>query len=276
MAKPASVFITLATTALAAWLTPSTALAVTSLTVNVSQVYVAAPSESHTDPSQISWVVYDSFAGASLNSALWEHSEGTVATGGPGLTLTPNSLSAPGHTNSGIRASLPIVFGNYFAFRVPFSIVAATADPSGVADFNVDICGPQQQLQCVSIGRLLANNIVPPSGGPAISGTFFHQDDDNALSLAPTTAISGQFAMTYSGGFITSYFDDGSGWQQLGNAFSPPINWVPIRFELDAGVSVLPASTVPEPSSALLYCLGIITLLVARRAKLTLAAMSEA
>lgn len=268
MAKPASVLITLATTGLA-WLIPATALAVTSLTINVSQVYVAAPGESRTDPSQITWVVYDAFLGASLNPALWEHSEGTVVTGGPGLTLTPNSLSTPGHTNSGIRASLPIVLGNYFAFRVPFSVATATADPSSAADFNVDICGPHQQLQCVSIGWALANNIVPPLGGPALSGTFFHQDDDTAFSFAPTTAISGQFAMTYVGGLITSYFDDGSGWQQLGHAFSPPIAWVPIRFELDAGATVLPA--VPEPSSALLYCLGIMTLVVARRANLTLA-----
>ena len=275
MAKSPSVLIALATTGLAAWLIPATALAVTSLTVNISQVYVAAPGESRTDPSQIAWVVYDAFLGASLNPALWEHSEGSVATGGPGLTLTPNSLSTLGHTNSGIRASLPIAFGNYFAFRVPFSVATATADPSSVADFNVDICGPQQQLQCVSIGWARANNIVPPSGGPALSGTFFHQDDDNAFSIAPTTVTSGQFAMTYVGGLITSYFDDGSGWQQLGNTFSPPITWVPIRFELDAGVTVLPVSTVPEPSSALLYCLGILTLVTARRAWLTPAA-SEA
>lgn len=267
MAKPASVFITLATTGLAALLQPATALPLTSLTVNVSQVYVAAPGESRTDPNQIAWVVYDAFLGASLNPALWEHSEGTVVTGGPGLTLSPTPLSTPGHTNSGIRASLPIAFGGYFAFRVPFSIATATAESSGAADFNVDICGPHQSLQCVSIGWALANNIVPPSGGPALSGTFFHQDDDNTFSFAPTTVASGQFAMTYAGGLITSYFDDGSGWQQLGHAFSPPIDWVPIRFELDAGATVLPA--VPEPSSALLFSLGVLALAVARRAKLT-------
>lgn len=273
MAKPASVFITLVTTGLAASLQPSTALALTSLTVNVSQVYVAAPGESRTDPNQISWVVYDAFLGASLNPALWEHSEGNVVTGGPGLTLTPTPLSTPGHTNSGVRASLPIAFGGYFAFKVPFSIATATAALSGAADFNVDICGPHQSLQCVSIGWVLANNIVPPSGGPALSGTFFHQDDDNSFSLAPTTTTSGQFAMTYAGGLITSFFDDGSGWQQLGQTFSPPIDWVPIRFELDAGASILTA--VPEPSSALLYSLGILALVVTRRAKPTQAA-SEA
>lgn len=264
MTRSLTIYSIIAPIVLATLAAPAEALPHNALQVDISRVYVAAPGETNSDPSMISWIVYDAFPGSSLDTNLWEASEGAISFGAAGATLTPAVLSTPGHTNAGIRAAAPILFGGYFAFRIPFSIQTVTADLRGVADFNVDICSPHQQTQCVSIGWVLANNISPPTGGPVLSGEFFHEEDGSgAFNSFPTTVSTGQFAMTYSGGLIRSYFDDGSGWRQLGSHYSPPIDWMPMRFELDAGVTVLPPSPVPEPTTWSLLGLGILSVAVA-------------
>ena len=66
--------------------------------------------------------------------------------------------------------------------------------------------------------------------------------------------------MIYSGSFITSYIDEGSGWQQLGSIFSPPSEWIPLHFEVDVGVNVIIPAEVPEPSALVLLGVAVAVL----------------
>lgn len=242
------------------------AVPMNSLTVVVPRVDIAAVGQSQTDPDLIVWQTYDSFSGPGLNTGLWQsdgHSGG-LSTGAGGLTLTPWALSGPGDTDIGIRATLPVNLGAFFAVRVPFQITEATADISGsMVDFNINLCGVDQHpAPCDSVGWALANNIVPPTGGSPISGNVFHADDETTLTLQTTVVSAGELALIYSAGLITNYINDGSGWQQLGASFFPPAAWtpssVPLTLVVSSGITVnVPQSQVPEPTSLALLGLGL-------------------
>lgn len=244
---------------------PANASPLNSVTVRVPRVDVAAPGSSQTDPNLIVWQTYDDFSGPNLDLALWEPMTGRLTTGVGGLTLFPPSLPGPGHSSAGLRATFPINIGGYFALRVPFTVQAATVDLPGNVDFNIDICGPHQTVQCDSLGWGMTNNQIPPHGSTPISGNFFVFDIGTEFLIQPTTVATGQLAMIYSGGEITSFIDEGSGWQLLGHPFSPPSEWIPLRFELDADVDVVTPTQTPEPNSGVLLCLAITVLAMRRK-----------
>ena len=93
-----------------------------------------------------------------MDTTLWHGSGGSVSTGAGGLTLTPSSLSAPGHSDAGLEANLPVYTGDPFAFMVPFSITGANANLPGVVDLNIDICGVGEHAQCDSTAWGMAND----------------------------------------------------------------------------------------------------------------------
>ena len=172
----------------------------------------------------------------------------------------------PGRGSSAIGARLPITFGGYFALRVPFTIAAAAADLPGNVNLNVDLCGPNAKTQCDSVAWVLANNVVPPFGTTPISGTFFAQNADGSpgFALEPTSVSAGQVAIVYSGGLIRNFIDDGSGWRHFGADFSPPTDWIPLQFEIDADADVLVPTQVPEPGLLLIF--GVVAALLRRPA----------
>ena len=141
------------------------------------------------------------------------------------------------------------------------------ADLPGDVNLNVDLCGPNAKTQCDSVAWVLANNVVPPFGTTPISGTFFAQNADGSpgFALEPTSvSAAGQVAIVYSGGLIRNFIDDGSGWRHFGADFSPPTDWIPLHFEIDADADVLVPTQVPEPGLLLIF--GVVAALVRRPA----------
>jgi hypothetical protein len=128
---------------------------------------------------------------------------------------------------------------------------------SGNVNFNIDLCGVIQH-QCNSLGWGFGKEFVPPGGDDPLSGTFFALGNDPFIFRA-TTVSRGQLAMIYSGGAITNFFDDGSGWQQIGASFSPPSDWtpssVPLTLQLSADIHVV--TSVPEPESYAMLLAGL-------------------
>lgn len=205
---------------------------VNALTVVIPRVDIAASSSPQVVDhlNLITWETYDSFSGSSLDTGLWRQlagGEGSVTTGATGLTLTPLSLSDPGESDLGIRATLPVVVGGYFAMRVPFVITNAVTALTGYVTLNIDLCGPVTELQCDSLW-VQGNDVVPPPPAPPIpfSGKAFAADNNlDVFTILPTTVLKGQLAIIYMDDWFTNFVDDGSGWKQIGPAFSRPANW---------------------------------------------------
>lgn len=170
-----------------------------SLTVVVPEVYFAAPGSNQTDPNLITWQSYDSFSGSSLNTGLWgqDGHTGTLSVGSGNITLTPTSLSSPGHTDIGVQATYAVNSGTYFAVNVPFQITLGVVGGAGGIDFNIDLCSAVQDTDCNSVGWASLNSFVPPDGGTPVTGTFFHAEGDS-LVLEPTVVTQGQLAMIYN------------------------------------------------------------------------------
>jgi len=238
---------------------------INAFTVVIPRVDVAASGSAQAvDPNLITWQTYDSFSGASLNADLWHQvpgGAGTVTTGAAGLTLAPESLSDPGKSTLAIQASLPVPIGEYFAIRVPFLITNAVTDVDGFVDLNINLCAPLVDFLCDSLSWVQGNNAIPPP--PAlptpITGRVFAVDSDSSalFTIDPTTVLLGQLAIIYSADSFTNFVDDGTGWRQLGPSFTRPANWVPLLFEMDAEVQVIPVAAVPEPTSLALVALGL-------------------
>lgn len=248
---------------------------INSLTVEVPEVYTANPSASQTSPDSIAWTSYDNFSGSSVDTTLWHSfsTAGSSSSAGPGgLTLAPAQLSGPGYSDASVEANLPVYPGTPFAFMVPFSISDASANLPGLADLNIDICGADEHTQCDSVAWGLANHYSVPGNGN-VSGTMFAAGASlpNPPVIQSTGVSTGKLADIYNGTSITNFINDGTGWQQLGSAYSPPSSWdynpgsyswgAPSKpfllFQIDAEVQATSASTVSEPPSAALLGLGL-------------------
>lgn len=229
---------------------------INSFSIVIPRVDIAAPGQSHTDPSLITWQTYDDFSDPNLNTGLWHEiggssGNGTITTGSAGLTMTPQSLSDPGKTSVGIHMPDTVPLGSYFAVRVPFQVANAVTDLTGWVGLNIDLCGPEQITQCDSLSWNQGKD-VSINGSAPLSGKAFASEDGLFLDL--TTVSKGELAIIYNGDTFTNYVNDGAGWRQLGITFPRPADWDPLRFEMDAEVRISP---VPLPASFLLFGAGL-------------------
>ncbi|MGD0235727.1 MAG: PEP-CTERM sorting domain-containing protein [Syntrophorhabdales bacterium] len=228
---------------------------------------------------------YDNFSGSSLNTALWtvESSNGTLTTGTGGLTLTPTSLSGSGKNEVTIDATLVINNGAFFAALVPFSITTSGAGSGGLAGFGLSLQSNDYSSDEYS-SWFNANNFQ--RSGSTYNGTFFLSETDanNVTTNFTTTSTSvtqGELGLIYSGGMITTYYNNGTGWQQLG-APDSTAGWTgPLKFELDTTIDNSGSLTavvqdvqfgnstaVPEPTTMLLLGCGLFGLgIVGRKIK---------
>lgn len=79
----------------------------------------------------------------------------------------------------------------------------------------------------------------------------------SVFTIEPTTVLQGELAIIYSADSFRNFVDDGTGWRQLGPAYSRPAHWTSLLFEMDAEVKVSPVAAVPEPASLAAVALGL-------------------
>ena len=241
------------------------------MVVAVSSVAGASPMDS------LNWQPYDTFPGSNLNTALWtvENSDGTLTTGAGGLTLTPSSLSGTGNSTLDIAATLTISNGSFFAARVPFSITTDSAGSGGLVTFGITLSSSDYS-KASSIGWANANNLS--IDGSTLNGTafVFSTDHNPPANIQNTSITMGDLGLIDSGGMITMYYNDGTGWYQLG-APNPTVGWAgTLVFDLTATINKSGSLTVavpevdvgtpvPEPSAILFLVPGLVGLVGFRR-----------
>jgi hypothetical protein len=199
----------------------------------------------------IAWQTYDAFSGSTLNTTLWstatENEKGRLSTGAGGLTLTPTPLSSSGKNKVTIDATVVINNGAFFAAQVPFSIASAAAGSGGAVHFEIGLQSNDDSKWSV-IDWITANNYS--KGGTFYSGTFFASSTsaNPSPNIQNTSVTTGDLGLIYSGGVITTYYNAGTGWQELGVPISTT-GWPgPLQFWLVAGINNSGSITVVVPN----------------------------
>ena len=197
----------------------------------------------------IVWQTYDNFSEQSLNTSLWsiDKMNGTYSANNGELTLAPTTLSGGGKNKVSIKANLVINNGTFLAVQVPFSIASAGAPASGGAEsFQIELDDKGNNYGNIIWG--IANNFS--SDGAVYNGTLFNSSSDvNQAGTTQNTAVTaGQIGFIYSEKTVTMYYNNGTGWQQLGAATST-VGWAfPLSFTLRATINNSGSLTVVVPN----------------------------
>jgi hypothetical protein len=227
----------------------------------------------------IVWQTYDTFSGSSLNTTLWtvDKMNGTLSTGTGGLRLTPTPLSGGVNKNNvSIDATLVINQGAFFAAQVPFSIATGVPGSGGAVHFAIELDDGDINWNNIGLGN--GNNFN--LSGTIYNGTFFRSGTNaNPLETTQNTSVTqGELGLIYSGNMIIMYYNDGTGWHQLGTPNSTAGLTGPLDFSLEAQINgsgsltaVVPyvqfstVAPVPLPSAMLLFGPGLFGLATLRR-----------
>lgn len=218
---------------------------------------------------------------SSMDSIAWQpytgawsenNSNGTV-TIGSSITLSPSSPNGDVSITT-TPSTILISQGSPFALEVPFSITSTGMQAAGGYEaFNLVF---QNSTIWSVVNWATANNFN--LGGNTYNGTFFgsqQNSDSNPLAIENTSVTKGELGLIYSGDIITTYYNDGTGWRQIGSTNSTVGSSGSLVFELEASeittsgaftVSVPgawvgnPSAAAPEPSTLLLLGLGLLGL----------------
>jgi hypothetical protein len=197
----------------------------------------------------IAWQTYDAFSGPGLNNTLWtvDHMDGALTTGAGGLTLTPNSLSGTGKNRVAIDSTLSVGQTGFLAVQVPFSIANEGVPASGGAEaFEIELDDYYgNNYSSILWGN--ANNFS--SDGFVYNGTLFNSSSEaNEEGTSQNTSVSaGRLGFIYNQNTVAMYYNDGTGWHQLGAATST-VGWAfPLSFSLRASINNSGSLTVVVP-----------------------------
>ena len=197
---------------------------------------------------RVNWLAYDTFSGPSLDSrrcGLPPRRPGHGATGS-GLTLSPASPSSTGKNKVEITTTLPVNQGNFFAVQVPFSVTSMGSPAKGGSEsFEIEIDDGRKWSFIV-----WANTNHYSGNGTTYNGVLFNSDSQSnqAGKSYATSASSGALGFISTGQTITAYFNDGSGWRQLGNANSATGSTGNISLSLRTTIHNSGSLTVVVPS----------------------------
>jgi hypothetical protein len=197
----------------------------------------------------IAWQTYDAFSGPGLNSALWtlENENGSLTTGAAGLTLSPNSLSGGGKNRIQIESTLSVGQAGFLAVQAPFSVTNEGAPASGGAEaFQIEVDDYYGNNDATILWGN-ANNFS--SGGIVYNGTLFNSSSEaNQTGTSQDTSVTtGRLGFIYGSNTIAMYYNDGTGWHQLGAATSTAGWTFPLSFTLRASVNNFGSITVVVP-----------------------------
>lgn len=203
----------------------------------------------------------------------WENNSNGAVTIGSSITLSPSSPTGDVSITT-TPSTILISQGSSFALEVPFSITNTGMPAAGGYEaFNLVF---QNSTIWSVVNWATANNLN--LGGNTYNGTFYgsqQNSDSNPLAIENTSVTAGELGVIYSGNIITTYYNDGTGWRQIGSTNSTVGSSGSLVFELEAsqmaasgyftvtvpGVLIgNPSAATPEPGTFLLLGLGLLGL----------------
>jgi hypothetical protein len=232
----------------------------------------------------LDWQVYDSFPGPALNTALWDLSNPrnnyvgyTVSNG-----LTVSTSSDKPKLSLGVTYPITnvITSGGLFAAKVPFN-VSASVQSGGAVAVGMDLGGntlvaPLMDRVAIPITWVWAENYQ------GFNGKLFVSGPDGNPVIVPTDVTHGELGLIYDGTTLSTFYNEGSGWQMLysGNPGWHYSSVDPLESGLNGGdikgvsgtsmaatfadfeiaTSFLPVPSVPEPATIFLLGSGLLGL----------------
>lgn len=215
----------------------------------------------------------DSIAWQPYTGSWLENNSNGAVTIGSSITLSPSSPNGDVSITT-TPSTILISQGSSFALEVPF-FTTFTGMPAagGYEGFNVVF---QNSTIWSVVNWATANNFN--LGGNTYNGTFFgsqQNSDTNPLAIENTSVTGGELGLIYRGNIITTYYNDGTGWSQIGSTNSTVGSSGSLVFELEASQAATsgpftvtvpgvwignPSAATPEPSTLFLFGLGLLGL----------------
>jgi hypothetical protein len=137
--------------------------------------------------------------------------------------------------------------GTFLALQVPFSASAGAPGNGGAESFQIEVDDNNGNYYS-NILWGIANNFS--SGGVVYDGTLFNSGSsvNQAGNSQGTSVRSGRLGFIFSANTVTMYYNDGTGWHQLGAATSTAGWAFPLSFSVRAEINNSGSITVVVPN----------------------------